>query len=169
MIKRSRDMNQHGKLMVDIARGQVEHGSHNPTGHAIGGHARPHSKGSERRLEAATRRTNHRRLSRVARRTSSTPNDSFRWQCGPDDRHDHCGRGESSRIPSARPVRRLESVKGVLDCLRHPSDEASIVAALLRHLRLLREQLKSEAEDMATLARVDSVARAMDTWGAILD
>ena len=55
VIKRPRDANQLGKLMVDIATGQVDDGPREPTGRAVGGHARARSMSADRRREIATK------------------------------------------------------------------------------------------------------------------
>ena len=55
MPKRPRDKNQLGKLVVDIATGQVEGELHEPAGRAIGGHARVRSMSVERRSETAAK------------------------------------------------------------------------------------------------------------------
>ena len=55
MIKRPRDTNQLAKLMVDVATGQVDDGPRDPTGRALGGHARAHNLSVEGRREIAAK------------------------------------------------------------------------------------------------------------------
>ena len=55
MVKRPQDTNQRAKLVVDIATGQVDDGTSEATGRALGGHARAESMGADRRREIAAK------------------------------------------------------------------------------------------------------------------